>query len=144
MPTGDRKDPLTQGHFVIEIDGIGRAGFQACTGLDTTTDPILYREGNEPNTVRKLPGLAKYDNINLKWGSSSDTDLWNWRQKVIDGSVERKNLSIVLTDATGQEKIRWNVSNAWPLKWTGPSLDASGTGVAIEQLDLAHEGVKRA
>jgi phage tail-like protein len=144
MATGDRKDPLGSSHFVVEIDGIGRAGFQACSGLNSDTAPVTYREGDEPDTVRKLPGLATYTNITLKWGTSDDTDLWKWRQKVVDGKIERKNLSVVLMDSAGTEKVRWNVSHAWPITWTGPSLDAGTSAVAIEQLVIAHEGVKRA
>jgi phage tail-like protein len=144
MATAERKDPYSAGHFMVEIDGITRAGFQACSGLDSQTAVVAYREGDEPGTTRKVPGLETYSNVILKWGSSDDTDLWKWRQKVVDGKIERKNLSVVLVDATGAEKVRWNLTHAWPATWTGPSLDASGSAIAIEQLVIAHEGVKRA
>jgi phage tail-like protein len=61
----------------------------------------------------------------------------------MDGKVERKNGSIVLCNDAGEEKIRWNFTEAWPTKWTGPSFKASGNEVAIEAVDLAHEGIKR-
>ena len=63
---------------------------------------------------------------------------------MIDGKAERKNGSIVLLDETGAEKIRWNFSNAWPSKWTGPSFNATSTAVAVETLEITHEEVKRA
>ena len=110
MPTGERKDPYRGYNFKLEIDGINRNGFRECSGLDATSDPIDYREGDEKvYTNRKLPGQTKYSNISLKMGKTDDKDLWEWRQKVIDGKTERKNGSIILLDQTGSEKLRWNV-----------------------------------
>ena len=144
MPTGDRKDPYGAYNFLVEIDGITRAGFRECSGLDSSRDPIEYREGDESLTVRKLPGLVKYSNITLKWGITDDAELWDWRKKATDGAVERKNGSIILLDDTREEKARWNFREGWPTKWTGPSFNATGTEVAIESLEIAHEGVVKA
>ena len=144
MPVGDRRDPYRAFNFRVEIDGITRAGFRECSGLDTSTDPIDYREGTDSPTARKLPGLVKHSNITLKWGISDDTELWEWRQKVEDGRVERKNGSIVLLDSTGQEQRRWNFREGWPSKWTGPTFNATGNEVAIETLEIVHEGVSKA
>ena len=144
MAVGDRKDPYRSYRFLVEIEGITRAGFRECSGLDSTQDAIEYREGNEGPTTRKLPGLVKYSHLSLKWGITDDAELWAWRQKVVDGRIERRNGSIILLDDTGAEKIRWNFRDAWPTKWTGPSLTAEGNDVAIETLELAHEGLVRA
>jgi phage tail-like protein len=144
MPTGDRKDPFVSHRFLIEIDGITKAGFRECSGLDSAQDPIEYREGQEGLTARKLPGLNKYSNISLKRGITDDKQLWEWRKKVIDGTIERKNGSIILQDDAGEEKVRWNFVNAWPTKWTGPTFNATANEVAIETLDLAHEGLEKA
>jgi phage tail-like protein len=145
MSTGDRKDPYRAYNFLVEIDGITRAGFRECSGLDSSQAPIEYREGNDvPLTARKLPGLVKYSNIILKWGMTDDAELWEWHEKVTSGKVERKNLSIVLLDDAREEKARWNLNDAWPTKWTGPSFNATGTDVAIESLEIVHEGVKKA
>jgi phage tail-like protein len=144
MPTGDRRDPFKSFHFLVEIDGITRAGFRECSGLDSSQDPIEYREGQEALTARKLPGLNKYSNISLKRGITDDKQLWEWRKKVIDGKIERKNGSLILLDDAGEEKVRWNFINGWPTKWTGPSFNATGNEVAIETLDIAHEGVSKA
>jgi len=143
MATGDRRDPFQAFRFLIEIDGITRAGFRECSGLDSSQDPVEYREGNESLTARKLPGLNKYSNISLKRGITDDKQLWEWRKKAIDGKIERKNGSIVLQDDAGEEKVRWNFIAAWPTKWTGPTFNATANDVAIETLDLAHEGVVR-
>ena len=144
MATGSRVDPYRGYNFLMEIDGITRAAFSEVSGLDASQDPIEYREGNEPLRSRKLPGLNKYSNITLKWGITDDASLWDWRKKAIDGKVERKNGSIVLLNDAGDEKIRWNFHDAWPTKWTGPSLKATGNEVAIETLEIAHEGVEKA
>jgi phage tail-like protein len=146
MPVGDRKDPYRGYNFLVEIDGITRAGFRECAGLDSTQDPIEYREGNEGLTARKLPGLNKYSNISLKWGITDDAELWDWRQQVMEGNIDgaRKNGSIILMDDTGEEKVRWNFREGWPTKWTGPSFNATGSDIGIESLDIVHEGLVKA
>lgn len=144
MPTGNRVDPYKSYNFLVEIGGITRAGFRECSGLDTSQDPIEYREGNEKAlTARKLPGLNKYSNVTLKWGMTEDDELWKWRQQAKDGEVERKNVSIILLDDVGEEKWRWNLTNAWPTKWTGPGFNATGNEVAIETLELVHEDLSK-
>src|SRR5690349_12871388 len=117
-----RVDPYRGFNFLVEIDGISQAGFQECSGLDASTDTVDYREGSDPNHVRKLTGLNKYSAISLKRGITDSDELWKWRQTVINGKTERKNGSIVLLDEAGTEKLRWNFSNAWPSKWSGPAF----------------------
>jgi len=143
MPT-TRVDPYRGFNFLVEIDGITQAGFQEVSGLDASTDPVDYREGADPNHVRKLTGLNKFSPITLKRGITDSDELWKWRKTVIDGKTERKNGSVVLLDQTGAEKLRWNFSNAWPSKWTGPALNSTGSAVAVETLELTHEEVQKA
>ncbi len=142
MATGDRRDPFRSFNFKVEIDGIARAGFRECSGLDASQDPIEYREGTEGLTARKLPGLNKFSNISLKWGTTDDAELWDWRKKAMNGKVERKNGSIVLLDDAGEEKLRWNFREGWPNKWEGPAINAKNNEVAIETLEIAHEGLE--
>ena len=147
MATGDRKDPFRGFKFRVEIDGVQRAGFREASGLDASQDPIDYREGDDKTmTIRKLPGLKKFSNIVLKRGITDDMDLWKWRKQVMDGKIKdaRKNGSIILMDDEGNDKARWNFVEGWPTKWTGPSFNATGNEVAIETLELAHEGLDRA
>jgi phage tail-like protein len=144
MTTGERTDPYMGFNFLVEIEGIIRAGFRECSGLDSTQDPVEYREGDDVLTPHKLPGLNKYSNISLKWGITDDTELWEWRKKAMDGTVERKNGSIVLCNDKGEEKLRWNFNHAWPTKWAGPTFNATSNDVAIESLDITHEGVEKA
>jgi phage tail-like protein len=145
MATGERKDPYRQFRFRVEIDGISQAGFSECTFADTTTDPVEYREGNEPPVFRKLSGLTKYGNITLKWGITDSMDLYKWRQDIIDSGAQdhRKNMSIILIDEAGKDKSRWNIEGAWPSKYDPADFSAKGNEVAIETLEIVHEGFKR-
>lgn len=135
-------DPYGSYNFYVEWDGIIQAGFQNCSGLDSSQEAGTYREGTDPLTLRKIPGLVSYSNVTLKRGVTSNSELWQWRAKVASGNVERRSLSIVVLDDTGAEKIRWNLVNCWPVKWVGPDFDATAlTGTAVETLELAHEGI---
>lgn len=144
MATGQPIDPWLIFNFLVEIDGITRAAFQECSGFDSTIDVIEHREGGENTTLRKLPGMTKYSNITLKRGITDDTELYDWHRKTVLGDIERKNGSIVLLDRKGEEVARWNFVRAWPTKWDGPDLNAEGNDIAIETLEMAHEGVVRA
>jgi phage tail-like protein len=144
MADRDGKDPYRSYRFRVELDGVERGGFQECSGLDFTQDPVEYREGPEPLTPRKLPGLIKFSNIVLKWGICDDGELWDWRQKAMDGKIERKNGSIILVDDAGEDKTRWNFVAGWPAKWTGPTFNATANEVAVETLEIAHEGLVKA
>ena len=137
-------DPYLNYNFLVELDGITRAAFQEAAGFDSTIDVIEHREGGENTTLRKLPGMTKYSNITLKWGMTDDRELYDWHRQVVQGTIERKNGSIVLLGRDGAEVARWNFFRAWPTKWDGPDFNAEGNDVAIETLELAHEGVELA
>ena len=126
VATRDRKDPFHGYNFRIELGGITRAGFREVSGLDVAQDPVEYRP------------------ISLRRGVTSDAELWAWRKKSIDGTIERRNGSIVLYDEGGKERGRWNFVEGWPTKWTGPRFNAAGNEVAIETLEIAHEGLRKA
>jgi len=134
-----RVDPYKGFRFIVEIAGIQQAGFTECSGLGSQVEVVEYREGNEPNQVRKLPGRVIYPDIVLKWGITDSQELYDWHLAVINGNLQRKTGSIVLLDDLGNEKIRWNFEEACPSKWEGPSLDARSSQVAIESLTLTCE-----
>jgi phage tail-like protein len=142
MPKSKRNDPFGWFNFLLLIDGVAKAGFTEVSGFSTETSVIEYREGADPSPPRKLPGITKYSNITLKRGITNDRSLWDWRKTVMDGATERRNVSIVLLDESRQEVARWNFYDAWPCKWEGPSLHAKSSEVAIETLELAHEGLE--
>jgi phage tail-like protein len=138
-----RNDPLRNFRFRLEIDGITQAGFSEASGFDVSIDAIDYREGNEPTHVRKLPGLTKYGNVTLKWGITDSMDLYNWHRQIVDGDIQRKNVAIVVIDEGGNDKARFEITEAWPMKYDPMDLNAKGNDVSIETLELVNEGVKR-
>lgn len=140
-------DPYRGYNFLVEIDGITEAGFQECSGLDSSTDAVDYRVGSDPNHVRKLTGLNKFSPITLKRGITDSDALWNWRQKVVDGRSDnetRKNISIVLLNEAREEKWRLSLRRAWPSKYTAPTFNATSNDVAVETLEITHEEVIKA
>jgi len=133
-----RNDPYSQFNFLIEI-------FSECSGLTSDTNVIDYREGNEKQlTTRRLPGLMKYTNIVLKRGYTADTSLWNWRQDVINGQISRTTGSIILLDDARNTALTWNFREGWPCKLEGPALNGKTSEVAIETLEICHEGIELA
>jgi phage tail-like protein len=147
MPsTGARRDPFLGFKFRVQIDGIQRAGFREVSGLDAATDSSDYREGDDKRmTISKLCGLKKFANITFKRGITDDLDLWKWRKQVMDGKIKdaRKNGSIVLMDHEGKDVAQWDFYDAWPTKWTGPTFNATANEVAIDTLEITHEGLDR-
>jgi len=139
-----RVDPYKNLRFLVEIDGVIQAGFSDCTGFGSHVEPVEYREGGEPNAVRKLPGKVTYPDITLKWGVTDSRELYDWHLAALNGQVLRKHGSIILQDDIGQEKVRWNFFNAWPTKWEGPALSAKGNDVAIDSLTVVCERFEQA
>jgi phage tail-like protein len=143
--TGQRVDPYRNFNFLVELDGIAQASFTECSGLGSTTEIIETREGGDNTTVRKLPGKTSYSDITLKWGLTDSLELWDWRQQVVDGTVVRKNGSIVVFDLDNHTEVaRWNFISAWPTKWESSAFSAKGNEISVDTLVLAHEGLARA
>lgn len=140
----DRKDPYANYNFVVELDGQIVAGFKEVSGLDSKIEVIDYREGGEKFfPVRKLPGKVSFSNIVLKTGVTDDTQLYDWHQDWVKGSdsAKRKNIRIALQDRAGNEKRSWKIREAWPANYTGPTFNAEAHEVAIQTVELAHEGI---
>jgi phage tail-like protein len=139
-------DPFASFNFLVESGGLIQAGFSECTGLNSETNIIEYREGKDDPTMRKLTGLAKFGNVTLKRGVGGGRQMFEWRQMIKEPTDEptrepRRDISILLLDEKRIEKIRYNLKGAWASKWTGPDFKASANEVAIEQLEICHEGV---
>lgn len=143
MATGDRKDPYRGYNFRLEIDGITKAGFRECSGLDAAEDNTGKQSSPTNPELRPIAGKPKYNNVTLKWGITDDHSLLKWGDLAIDGKTERKNGSIILMDEDRQVK-RWNFVNGWPTKWVGPFFDSTANDVAIETLEIAHEELIKA
>jgi phage tail-like protein len=148
MPPEYRPDPYGAHNFEIVIDDVNpdgtavRGSFAEASGLEVEVTPIEYRNGSEDITVRKIPGLKKFTNITLKRGIIADLALWNWILLAMNGFVERKAGSVVLLNEARQEVMRWNFRRAWPCKWTGPGLNAKNNEIAMETLEICHEGLE--
>ena len=111
------------------------------TRASTETSVIEYREGSDPGHVRKLAGLNKFTNIVLKRGITLNRELWQWRKNIMDGTMDRRNGAIVILADDRTEVARINFVSGWPSKWEGPHLNATSSDVAIETLEIAHEGI---
>jgi phage tail-like protein len=144
MPPPTRVDPFSVLNFRLEIEGMKATAFSECTGLSSNVEIIEYRSGGEIGPSRKLPGIRKFANLTLKRGITKDRELWDWYKTVLDGAVKRRNGSIVLMDEAGNEVLRWNFRQGWPCKIEGPTLKASSSEVAIESIEIAHEGLELA
>ena len=141
----DRKDPYRGYRFLVEIDGIVQAGFSEVTIPDATTEAVDYRDGTDQFT-RKLLGQTKHGNVTLKWGITDSVELYEkWYKLVVQGKIStaRRNMAIILLNDEGAPSARWEFENAWPIKYKAPDLSAKGNDVAIETLDVVHEGMKR-
>jgi len=138
-----RVDPFPKFKFLVEIEGIKRAGFMTVSGLEEETEVREYREGGDQSTVRKLAGLNSYSAITLEQGSTYDKEIWEWRQKIKrDGAQgNRKPISVIQQNEKGEEVKRWQVFDAWPSKYTAPELDASSSDSAVESIEIQHEGL---
>lgn len=142
MATGTRNDPYRAFNFRIEIDNLTVGAFSECSGLSSDGDAVDYREGTDiPLNVRKLVGLRKYANIVLKRGYTQNTELWDWYTNIVNGVPDRRNGTIILMDEARNDVLRWNIENAWINKIEGPSFKANGNEIAMESVELVHEGL---
>jgi len=124
---------------------IPEAHFTQCSSIGVKVDAISYREGGNNQVVHRLPGRVEYSSVTLRYGLTKSADLWNWMQKSVSGSVERRTVHIVVLGPEGvQEKVRWTLHEAWPNAWNGAPLDAMSSLIAIESLELVFETVERA
>jgi len=139
---GKRNDPYLGFNFLVEIEGLVLGGFSEVTGLGVEIDVQAFREGGVNEYMRQIPGGAKYpSNLVLKRGLTDNDALWNWQRDVVRGRIQRRNGSVVLRDARGDEQWRWNFQNAYPVKWHGPDLKGGSAEIANETLELVHEGL---
>jgi phage tail-like protein len=144
MPATTRIDPFRNYSFIVEIDGIASSAFKSVSGLAAEVEVIEYREGSDTLTSsRKLPGRVRYPNVRLSRGLTTSRDLWDWWETVVNGTVERRDVAIVLLDDARNAVLRWVLQEAWIAKFEAPAdLDATGNEVAIETIELAHEGFR--
>lgn len=134
--------PLSKFHFSVEWGGT-KIGFTEVSGLDLETEIIEYRQGASPEYSKiKMPGMQKFSNITLKRGTfKSDNEYYQWYNTINLNKVERRDLTISLLNEEHEPVVTWKVKNAWPLKVQSTDLKGDGNEVAIESMELAHEGL---
>lgn len=134
--------PIPKFHFQVEWGGSNLA-FTEVSGLDIETEVIEYRDGLSPEYNKiKMPGMRKFSNITLKRGTyKGDNQFYEWLNTTALNTIERRDLTISLLDETHSPVIVWKIKNAFPVKFQSTDLKADGNEVAIETLELAHEGL---
>jgi phage tail-like protein len=139
--TSGIEDPLTAFRFMVECESIAIGYFTECSGLKAEVEVFEYQEGGLNDYVHKLPGRRKWTNITLQRGVTSSADMWDWYQDVVAGNTDhRLNLSIILYAPDGERVMQWDVYDAYPVNWEGPSMKSDGSTVVVEKLELAHNG----
>jgi phage tail-like protein len=135
--------PLPVFSFTVAWGGT-RIGFTEVSGLTQETTPIEYRDGSFPEYSNiKMPGQKKYSNITLKRGIiKADNEFAKWLSTIKLNTVERRDLVISLLNENHEPVMVWKAHNAFPIKVEGPGLKATGNEVAIESIELAHEGLE--
>jgi len=145
--SGRSSDPLTGFTFRLEMEGKVGGFFTEVNGLGSENEVIEHKvtDGKGHDLVQKIPGRLKWGDVTLKRGITEDMQIWQWRQKVIDGKSKeaRTNCSIIMCDRNYEDVARWDFVNAWPSKVTGPNLKADSNELGIEEMVLVHEGIKR-
>jgi phage tail-like protein len=149
MPVTFARDKLkgttkTQGDFTlsnrfsVEIDGVLVAGVHSVEGLESETDVIDYKDG-EDGTMHTRPGNTKAGKMTFIKDWSNTNEWFKWRKTVIDGKVDRKSVSVIFHNDAGEEAGRMNFYHCWATKWTGPTLNAKSSGHATEKLEISWE-----
>jgi phage tail-like protein len=150
----ERTNPYGAFNFMLEFQGppgiavdSSKVGFMECTGLDSETMPMEYRDSAVPARVneiyasytRKIPGMERYPNVVLRRGLTDHTALWDWRKRVRDDEPWDQITATVIITLQDEKRIgliSWELENAWPCKLSGPVLNARTNEIAIETLEL--------
>lgn len=137
--------PISKFYFTVDFGGaMANTSFQEISGLDVEAQPIEYRSGdNSVFSTIKMPGLTKFSNITFKKGIFvKDNQFFDWYAKIKMNTIERVAITIKLLDEGGNATMTWTLKNAWPTKITGTDLKSDGNEVAVETLEVAHEGLE--
>lgn len=138
-----RRDPLRNCRFRVEIDGIEQAGMCEVSGIEAAIETIEYREGTDILGTRIINGMPKFGKLVIKWGITNSMEIYNWFKSGLNGDIQYKQVSIIALDMEGNDKARWELINAWPSKYQAPDFNAKGNDVAVETLEISYEGINR-
>lgn len=131
-----------QYRFKVDIKDLGVLEFRSAEGLSVQREVLEIYEGGDNTKHHKLIGGTRYSNIVLRRGTTDDTKIFDWVKKTIDGTIERKNGAVIALNKEGKPVVMWEFTNAWPCRYEGPDFIAGNDEVAIEVLELAHDGFK--
>ena len=135
--------PFLTFNFAVEIEGLLVGGFTQVDGLSGEVKFEEYREGGVNGYAHKLPGLTSYSNLQLRYGLTGVGMLWDWFAATTEGSIQRRNGTVMLLSRQRIPVMWWNFRNALPVRWTGPTFDARDDQIGVETLELAHEGLTK-
>lgn len=150
---GVRIDPYRAFNFLITLVDSGSsappqtsqasAGFSECSGLEMSLELEEYKEGGNNGVLLRFPSRVKWSNIRLKRGITTNSDeLWKWHFGFVSGQVVRRDGVVTLQDEQQNPVKSWSFVRGLPVKWTGPTMNATQNQIAIEELEIAHEGLK--
>lgn len=141
--TGARVDPPVGFRFTVKFDRMPAVGFSDCSGLQAEIETLEYAEGGVNTHTWKLAGRARHGNVTFKRGVI-DRLTWDWFQKIADGAFDARNCTICVKDASGtQDVLEFQLTGAFPVKWQGPELAAGQNNLALESMEVAHQGLTR-
>jgi phage tail-like protein len=140
-PLASRSDPFLGFGFELQAEGLVIGSFSEVSGLGAEIDIEEYREGGVNDFVHKLPKNTKYGNLVFRRGMTNSTVLYDWYKKVANGKIERRQITITLLDTQKSPLKNWSFKNAFPVKWNGPDLKSDGNAIAIESVEMAHQGL---
>jgi phage tail-like protein len=136
-------DPYGAFRFRVEILGLQVGGFSEISGLERDVQVEDFREGGVNDFTHKLVTVTKYQNLGLKRGLADVTELFQWHQDVVNGKIEKRQITVTLIDNAGKDTWRWVFNQAYPIKWSGSGLNATTSAVFVESVEFAHGGFKR-
>jgi phage tail-like protein len=142
-PGARPREPFMTFNFAVEIEGLLVGGFTEVSGLESQIEVEPYREGGVNGFVHQLPGSASCANVVLRHGLTATDALWSWYDRTVRGAIQRKNGTVMLLDRRQIPVLWWNIRNALPVRWTGPTFTANSNEVGFESLELAHEGLTK-
>jgi phage tail-like protein len=141
--SGRRLDPYFDFNYLVEIDGLLTGGFSKVDGLGGRIEVETVHDGGNHQGPRHQLGETTWDNIVLSHGLAEIDTLWNWFEATARGVIRRKSGTIILLDRKLVPVTLWNFRDALPVVWTGPSLDATSSQIAVERVELVHRGLSK-
>jgi phage tail-like protein len=152
-----RTDPLLSHNFLITLTDtssslaaspngsgifdVAVGGFAECSGLEMSLDVEEYREGGRNGESLQFPTRVRWSKITLKKGLGTGSELWDWHYGFVTGTGKRRDGLIVLLDELHQPAHIWHFRRGLPTRYGGPSFNAAQGAVAIETIEITHEGI---